>query len=221
MSRLKRNLWNEVRFWPSRPRQMFQHRSATTVDRYPAIFGFVQQAVGRSAAIRILSFGCATGEEVETLRAYFPAATIKGMDINPFNIATCRRRLERTPDPKIAFEVADSASAEPAACYDAIFCLAVLRRSGLRRRATCLPDIRFEDFERCLEELARTLRPGGLLVLKHCSFRFTDTAVARGFEVILRRPGRTAREPVLFDRNHERLLGCRDDDVVFKKRVLH
>jgi len=219
MRGLKLNLWNDVRFWPRRPRQLFQPHSATTVDRYPRIFGFVQRAIGRLTPVRILSFGCSTGEEVDTLRAYFPAATIKGLDINPFNIATCKRRLERTPDPKITFEVAGSASAEADASYDAIFCLAVLRRSGLRHRKTCLPELRFEDFERCLEELARALRPGGLLVLKHCSFRFADSAVASGFDVVLTTPDRSGREPVLFAPNHERLRGCRDEEVVFRKCV--
>jgi hypothetical protein len=56
--------------------------------------------------------------------------------------------------------------ARAADSYDAIFCLALLRRSGLRIRETCLLEIRFEDFERCLEEF---------------SFRFADTAAAPGF----------------------------------------
>src|SRR5262245_36265351 len=106
MNRLVLNLWNDLRFRLRRPPRLFQNRSATAFNRYPLIFNYVQHAIGRSRPIRLLSFGCATGEEVETLRTYFPDATIKGIDINPFNIATCRRRLERTADPKIAFEVA-------------------------------------------------------------------------------------------------------------------
>ena len=217
MNRLVLNLWNDLRFWPRRPRRQFQNRSATALNRYPLIFNYVQRAIGRSLPIRMLSFGCATGEEVETLRTYFPDATIKGIDINPFNIATCRRRLQRTADPKIAFEVADSARGEPAAFYDVIFCLAVLRRSGLRRRETCLPDLCFEDFDRCLGELARSLRPGGLLALRHASFRFADAAVAPAFDLVLKRPP-SAREPVLFGPDNRRLRGVREDGLVFRKR---
>jgi SAM-dependent methyltransferase len=195
---------------------LFQNRSVTARNRYPLIFTYVQRALGGSMPLRLLSFGCATGEEVETLRDYFPHATIKGLDIDPLNIAACQRRLERAPDPKISFEAADSARAEPGAVYDAVFCLAVLRRSGLRRRQTCLPDICFADFDRCLNELARCLRPGGLLAIRHSSFRFGDAAVAADFQVVLARPA-SAGEPVLFGRDNRRLSGGREDGVVFRK----
>jgi SAM-dependent methyltransferase len=217
MSRLVLNLWNDVRF-RRRPPGLFQNRSATALNRYPLIFSYVQRAVGVATPIRILSFGCATGEEVETLRRYFPAATIKGIDVNPFNIATCQRRLARTPDPRIAFEVADSARAEPAASYDIVFCLAVLRRSGLRGRDTCLPDIAFAQFDRCVGELARSLRPGGLLALRHTSFRFADTAAAREFEVVLTRPP-SGRPPVLFGPDNRRLRHGAEEGLVFRKRA--
>lgn len=217
MSRLVLNLWNDARFLRRRPPGLFQNRSATALDRYPLIFTYLQRAAGRSANIRILSFGCATGEEVVTLRTYFPAATIKGIDVNPFNIATCRRRLAHAPDSRIAFEVADSARAEPAESYDLVLCLAVLRRSGLRGRDTCLPDISFETFERCLDELARCLRPRGWLALRHTSFRFGDTAVARDFDVVLTRPA-SGRDPVVFGPDNRRLRGGSEEGVVFRKR---
>ena len=197
----------------------FQDRSTTFVNRYPLLFQYVQRAVGRSAPVRILSFGCATGEEVETLRGYFPAARIKGIDIDPSSIAACERRFAHAPDPNVTFEVADSARAEPADFYDLVFCLAVLRRSGLRSRDTCLPDIRFEDFDRCVGELARSLRPGGLLALRHASFRFADTAAARRFDVVLARPS-SPREPVLFGPDNRRLRGAREDGLVFRKRAV-
>jgi len=195
---------------------LFQNRSTTALNRYPLIFSYVQRALGRATPVRILSFGCATGEEVVTLRNYFPAATIKGIDLGPSNIAACRERLARTPDPHVTFEVADSACAEPAGWYDVVFCLAVLRRSGLEGRPTCLPDISFDAFDRCVGELARSLRVGGLLALRHASFCFADSAAAKDFEVVLTRPAAT-REPVLFGPDNRRLAGAREDAVVFRK----
>lgn len=216
MSRLVRNRSNDARFGSGAPSRLFQNRSATALNRYPLIFSYVQRAVGRTAPIRILSFGCATGEEVVTLRDYFPAAAIKGIDVNPFNIRTCQERLARTPDPGITFEVADSASAEPAAWYDVVFCLAVLRRSGLGGRQTCLPDISFGAFDRCVGELARSLRPAGLLALRHASFRFADSAAAKDFEAVLGRPA-SKRAPVLFGPDNRRLGSGREDGLVFRK----
>jgi trans-aconitate methyltransferase len=195
---------------------LFQDRGVTARNRYPLIFRYVQRALGGSTPVRLLSFGCATGEEVETLRAYFPAAAIKGIDINPLSIAACRQRLAAAPDPRIEFEAADSARAEPAGAYDAVFCLAVLKRSGLRHRETCLPDIRFEDFDRCLGELAKCLRPGGLLALRHASFRFADTAVASEFEVVLTRPP-SSRLPALFGPDNIRLRETREIGLVYRK----
>src|SRR5690348_1435173 len=68
-------------------RGAFQPFNDTQPDRYPVIFKFVQARLGAETPAAILSFGCATGEEVFSLRRYFPRATIKGIDINPGNVA--------------------------------------------------------------------------------------------------------------------------------------
>ena len=41
--------------------------------------------------IKILSYGCSTGEEVLTLRNYFPNAHIIGAEINKHSLAKCRQ----------------------------------------------------------------------------------------------------------------------------------
>ena len=110
-----------------RSQATFQPYNFTGSNRYPRIFRFVQSELGRDAQVRILSFGCSTGEEVFSLRGYFPRAVIKGIDLSGGNIAVCRRRLRRKPDPGITFETAGSTSGEASSSYDAIFCMAVLR----------------------------------------------------------------------------------------------
>ena len=116
-------------------KESFQPFNTTKADRYPRIFGFVQRALGADSPLNILSFGCSTGEEVFSLRRYFPRAAIKGVDINPGNIAVCRKRLARAGDASISFGVAASTAGEPVAAYDAIFCMAVLRHGGWARPA--------------------------------------------------------------------------------------
>ena len=75
--------------------------------------------------------------------------------------------------------------------------------------------IRFAAFEQSVADLARALKPGGLLVIQHAMFRFGDTHTAKEFETVY---------SVKLD-NREPLYG-RDDcllpdeeypDVVFRK----
>src|SRR5665213_1447179 len=70
----------------------FQPYNHTLWDRYPWLFRFAAARLGDVKNLCILSFGCSRGEEVFSLRNYFPAATIKGIDIDPRNIACCQAR---------------------------------------------------------------------------------------------------------------------------------
>jgi 2-polyprenyl-3-methyl-5-hydroxy-6-metoxy-1,4-benzoquinol methylase len=133
-----------------KPNGAFQPFNDTFEDRYPRIFEFVQGELGATSEIRILSYGCSTGDEVFSLRRYLSRAIIRGVDINPGNIAVCRRRFKKSPDAHITFATAHSTAAEPSGTYDAIFCMAVLRHGslGLPGVTRCDHLIRFEDFAR-------------------------------------------------------------------------
>lgn len=208
--------------WRS-PRNLFQHRSITLPDRYPPIFEFVRARLAPSAAApRLLSFGCATGDEVFSLRKVFRAATIKGIDINRANIATCRARLRAAGgDPALGFEENSTAAAEPADTYDAVFCMAVFVRWQLkedRAVSVCAPHLRFADFARTVAELARCVRPGGLLILRHSMFRFSDTATARDFTPVLALPTPEEFFP-RFGPDDRRLPDAATEAVVFQKLV--
>src|ERR1700689_3241127 len=74
-----------LRLQRQHPKNLFQPFANTGADRYPAIFRFARDSLGDGAALRLLSFGCATGEEVFSLRRYFPQSHVKGIDINPRN----------------------------------------------------------------------------------------------------------------------------------------
>jgi 2-polyprenyl-3-methyl-5-hydroxy-6-metoxy-1,4-benzoquinol methylase len=139
-----------------RPKGAFQPFNRTELDRYPGIFSFAQSELGAASEIRILSFGCSTGEEVFSLRQYFPRAIVKGLDINPGNIAVCRRRLRQSPDLAISFATAKTTEAEPSATYDAVFCMSVLRHRRLDQPGItrCDPLLRFEDFAGAVADLA-------------------------------------------------------------------
>jgi len=202
------------------PPNLFQPYLDTWLDRYPLLFAFAREKLGSTPQAHVLSCGCSTGEEVFTLRSYLPEAAIKGIDINRRAITACKKKLDRSPDPKITFEVASSTHEEASASYDAIFCLAVLRHGDLSTTSATTSEaiIPFTDFESMVGDLARCLKAGGLLFIAHSNFRFSDTTASRGFEVAL---SLTSAEPnprtPLFDRDNCFMLGAAYGDLVFRK----
>ena len=227
--RAARGLWRLVfdRFYRNlmwlrllSPMGMFQPFNDTSADRYPKIFGFVQSALGATNEIRILSYGCSTGEEVFSLRSYFSHAVIKGIDINAGNIAVCRRRLKEKPDAAMSFECASSIEAEPATVYDAIFAMAVLRHGnlGLPGVTRCDHLIRFDEFARVVEDFRRCLKPGGLLVIRHSNFRLCDTPVGTAFDTVLRvKNAETTKKTPIFGPDNLLMPGVEYPDAVFRK----
>ena len=200
----------------------FQPYCYTLPDRYPWLFGFAATRIGSRPDLRILSFGCSRGEEVFSLRKYFPSAAIKGIDINPRNIARCLARARAKKPANVTFEIAATTEGEPTSSYDAIFCLAVLVNGDLTTSGAqrCDPLLHFERFDRMVGDFARCLKSGGLLVLHTTNFRFCDTAVARDFDVVYEADPKHLALDVLFDRNNRLISGERERyrAVAFEKR---
>lgn len=200
------------------PKGLYQPYGTTSIDRYPEIFRFVRESVGDSSAVRVLSFGCATGEEVFTLRRYFPDAAFVGIDINPWNIAVCCLRRFKATKNKMTFAVAGSAAVEAESSYDAIFAMAVFRHGDLNTSpppASSSQRIRFAEFEESVADLSRVLKPGGLLVIHHAMFRFRDTRVAHDFATVF---SVKRDEPApLYGPDNCLLPDAEYPDVVFRK----
>jgi SAM-dependent methyltransferase len=165
---------------------LLQPSSKTSPDRYPNLFAFVQDWLKDTICPSILSYGCSTGDEVFSLRHYFPKGRIKGIDINTASIKTCFKRLEQAPDVNILFGCAASPKEEPTEHYDAIFCMAVLRHGALQEHCPdrCDPHIRFDDVAALVSDLARCLKPGGLFITQNSHFRFADLPVAAQFDAV-------------------------------------
>jgi SAM-dependent methyltransferase len=204
--------------WHPRP-GVFQPFNDTKPDRYPAIFRFVQSRLGREKELEILSFGCGTGEEAFSLRGYFPRARIKAIDANLGSITVACRRLRATPDAKLFFAHANSINAEPAAFYDAIFCMAVLRHGGLMAEGVTRCDhfITFGAFADAIAGFHRCLKEGGLLIVRHSNFRLADTPLASKFETVLRVPLRGVAKTPIFGADNMLMPGVDDPDTVFRK----
>jgi SAM-dependent methyltransferase len=199
----------------------FQRYSHTLPDRYPWLFGFAAQQLPAQADLNVLSFGCSRGDEVFALRRYFPRAVIKGIDVEPRNIALCEARARAQGLTGVSFQAAADTQDEASASYDAIFCLAVLclgdlTTTGARR---CDPQLRFEDFERVVADFSRCLKPSALLMLHTTNFRFSDTLVAHEFDTLLEATPQQMASDVQFDRYNRLIDGPRYCAVAFRKRV--
>jgi SAM-dependent methyltransferase len=208
--------------WQSPP-NLFQPFAETSEDRYPEIFRFARDTIGDEPERMILSFGCSTGEEVLTLRKYFPHTYIKGLDINRRNVAAAQAKLGQMRLTGIEFGLASSTGLEPAGRYDAIFAMSVFRHGGLGengRDGRCDHLIRFADFEAAAMDLARALRPGGLLFIANSNFRFNDAAASADFEVVLTSTEYAAAPGTpIFDRDNRYVPHSRYSNVGFRKRA--
>ncbi len=200
----------------------YQTYSYTRPDRYPWLFEFAAGQLGAQRPLSILSFGCSRGDEVFSLRRYFPQAVLKGIDVNPRNIARCLARVRVEKPANMTFAIAAGTEGEPTGAYDAIFCLAVLVSGDLTTGGAqrCDPVFHFERFDRQIADFARCLKPGGLLVLHTTNFRFCDTAVAHDFDVVLEADLAHLAPDVLFDRENRLMPGERQRyrAVAFQKR---
>jgi SAM-dependent methyltransferase len=198
----------------------FQTYNYTLPDRYPWLFQFAAASLAAASNLRLLSFGCSRGDETLTLRKYFPNAAIKGVDVDPANIAHCRSRLPAGPPRLLSFATAATTELEPAESYDAIFCLAVLCRGDLTttNAQVCSPSLLFENFETTVADFARCLKPGGILFLHTTNFRFCDAACAADFDIVLEAAPSQLATDVIFDRTNRLMMGYRYTPVAFRKR---
>jgi SAM-dependent methyltransferase len=218
-------LWRRGQFeWQRRNRRpvpgRFQPYPHTLPDRYPWLFDFAAAQLRDLAAPRLLSFGCSRGDEVFSLRRIIPAATIRGIDIDPANVAICRTKTGKDGADGLSFTTASDTHGEPDGHYDAIFCLAVLCHGDLtvHRAHRADPLLRFDAFEAVVTDFARCLKPGGLLFLHTTNFRFCDTAVSKSFEVILDAQPDQMAPDALFDRANRLMPGRQYYSVGFRKQ---
>jgi SAM-dependent methyltransferase len=205
----------------------FQAYNHTLPNRYPWLFEFAaaqmreSESEGAGARVpRLLSFGCSVGDEVFALRNYFPQADIKGIDIDPRNVATAAKRARTTRASGVEFSVGATTREEASESFDAIFCLAVLCLGDLtvQRAERCDPALTFANFDRLVTDFHRCLTPGGWLWLHTTNFRFSDTTVASEFDVVLQaRPEQMAPD-VQYGRDNQLLYGERHRAVGFRKR---
>ena len=156
----------------------------TQADRYPIIFRAMRDLHEETANLRILSFGCSTGEEIQSLDAhYFTGARIDGVDIDEAALIAARSKAYTNNEVAI-FDFDTFAGGTET--YNLIFAMSVLCRwpttKGLRDISDIYP---FSAFAKTATLLHARLAPGGHLVIFNANYRFEDTeAFAADCEVV-------------------------------------
>lgn len=158
-----------------------QVSTATLFNRYAEIFRTVRDCIAarrganlRGAGLRILSFGCSTGAEMLTARAYFPDATILGCDIDDGALNEAAHNL--ADDGGRVFR-SDAASIRALGPYDIILANSVLCIHPLPPDLTNLAaEFPFSRFEDAAGLLLENLDPSGLIVLYNTCYSLRDLA---------------------------------------------
>jgi len=165
-----------------------QVSNMTCENRYPELFLESTAILEDRPDLRIVSYGCSTGEEVRTLRKYFPQSYILGVDINRWNLVQCHAQAW---DSKIHFAHSESPQWSSGAFFDMICCLSVLQRPENRdpRTTDSSAFYPFAKWNAKLVELDEHLAIGGLLLLADMDYRFDDCAVAEKYELLVEVPG--------------------------------
>jgi hypothetical protein len=195
---------------------LHQLSNETSPDRYPGIFQACTDHLGSASTIKVLSFGCSTGEEIFSLRHYLPRAALVGIDINRRNIRICRSRPGK--DESMSFHHCDGLTFPDRGPYHAIFCLAVLQRTKNREPETVdstevYPFARFDAQVAILDGL---LDAGGLFVIHHADYRFEDASVAHRYTPLRKDFGMLSGRKY-FDTNNRRSERQFFNPVIFVK----
>jgi 2-polyprenyl-3-methyl-5-hydroxy-6-metoxy-1,4-benzoquinol methylase len=216
------NGYRFVRYPSYRSQIMYRHKyrneyhqfsNFTKYNRYPDLFKMVQSHFEYQKNVKLLSFGCATGEEAQTLAQYLPQAHIIGTDINEWCLKEAKRKY-----PTQLFLHSLSNGFEQEQGFDAIFCLAVFQNPQNRHdpnRTTSA--YTFSQFEKQLTELDKKLKPNGLLFIDHADFSFIETALMPRYQIANFLNNQIVRQRPIFNAKNQKIADTNMSFRIFRK----
>lgn len=193
---------------------LLQSAPTTQRNRHPDIFNELKHRF-KDKPIRILSFGCSTGEECKSLSEYMPLAHIVGVDVNKQSIA---KAIGAYKSEKVSFYHSQSDALGRLGEFDLILAVSVLCRypeSDLVNDSAAL--FPFKLFNKTLEHLDQILKPNGLFFIRSSNYRLMDASISHKYSVEKFLGQRDAELFPKFDSNHKRLVGYLEMDELFAK----
>jgi ubiquinone/menaquinone biosynthesis C-methylase UbiE len=133
------------------------------------ILSLVQLEKGKT----VLEIGCGNGHGTKLIKKYFNPEKIVAIDLDPNMIKIAKRSNK---DSSVLFSVGDAANLPtiPDNSFDAIFDFGIIHH--------------IPNWEDCLNELKRLLKPGGLLILEDLSIETFSTTFGRMIRQVLDHP---------------------------------
>ncbi len=154
-----------------------QTNNKTFLGRYWTEFNVLSRYHASHKDLRILSFGCATGEELMTLQALFPGATFFGCDTDWSSLQAARALTGRTATVFVSNEQ-DILRHGP---FDIILCNSVLLSHTVVRdgQKSGVDPALWHDIVSLLDA---ALVPGGVLQIINSNIPFRYHSLAAGYE---------------------------------------
>jgi SAM-dependent methyltransferase len=153
--------------------QRMQTAILTRVNREPRVMRNIRHILSQAGLLdgkKILSFGCSIGDEIATLKGYFPTCDIYGCDIDEDTLAAARSSVGHlaTVFPSTANELQRHGPFD-VICAFSVLCLSPAPKDFAEK-------FTFSQFEDGVGQLDRALAPGGILALVNTSYLFNVTS---------------------------------------------
>jgi SAM-dependent methyltransferase len=158
-----------------------QTSNSTGFRRYSEIFQtFIEEFFPQASAPRVLVFGCSSGQELQTIRYFWPSAQIDGCDIDE---EVLKKARQTCPDANVFASTEDALLLRGP--YDLICANSVFCRHPLPTQHEVGQAFPFSIFEYYTDLLAKLLRANGHLMMYNCNYFFHDTTVYKEFTPIV------------------------------------
>ena len=194
---------------------IMQTASTTFMDRHPDIFDFLKLQFG-DQQIRLLSFGCSTGEECFSLRNYLPNAKITGVDINPNSILSAKKNS--LVDGNMEFVCLSPNALHQLGQFDVILALSVLCKNPEAQELNDISSIYpFHRYNSIVTLLDSQLNKNGYLIIRSSNFRLKDSSVFSNYSVVNFEKRRDPKDFPKFDSNNKRLKNYLETEEFFRK----
>jgi len=198
-----------------------QRSHTTAYNRHPRMFRLAAASVSkklRPEELKILSYGCSTGEEPHCLSTmYFPGARVIGMDVSERVLEQARQKHSAEG---IEYVLSTASNLSRYGPYDCITAMSVLCRWPASENLDDISGLyTFSQFEDAVRDLDANLRVEGILVIFNSNFNFLDTVFASRYEVIPMTLEQHNGYVHRFGRDNRRLENYVGNDCVYRKKV--
>jgi tRNA G46 methylase TrmB len=193
-----------------------QFSNFTLPNRYPDLFKIAQNHFKNHEKPRLLSFGCSTGEEIQSLKSYLPNSHGVGVDINAWCIEQAQKKYGQAD---VQFMHSLSQEFEATGEFDALFCLAVFQNPKNRHeKDRVVSEYPFSQFEAQLKVLDKKLKSGGLLFIDHCDFNFFETSLMPYYTIYPIAKNQALRDRPLFNKSNQKVVEKHNSFRIFQKK---